>query len=307
MNVKGLTFVRDNARPIIIATWIGIIINTLLAIIKAVGGILSGSRALIADALHSTTDIIGSIVILFAVKIANKPPDEEHPYGHGKAENIASIIVALLLIVVGAEISISSIKMFFGDVPNAPGTIAIYILIASIIIKELLFYYKHWLGKKYNSAALVSEAWHHRSDSLSSLAALSGVGLAILGAYLEIDVLIYGDAIAGIIVSIIVIKVGYDLAKDSANVVLEQVLDKKDIVKYENTIKQVEGVIDINELLARTHGSYVVIDIKISVNPNITVKQGHDIASHAKSSLLQHHQEVEDVFVHINPASEYDH
>src|SRR5690625_3820044 len=99
-----MTFVREHTRPIIIATWVGIIINIFLAIIKAVGGIISGSRALIADALHSTTDIIGSVVILFAVKIANKPPDEEHPYGHGKAENIASIIVALLLIVVGVEI-----------------------------------------------------------------------------------------------------------------------------------------------------------------------------------------------------------
>lgn len=302
MNVKGLTLMRENTRPVIIATWVGIIVNILLAIIKAIGGILSGSRALIADALHSTTDIIGSVVILFAVKIANKPPDEEHPYGHGKAENIASIIVALLLIVVGAEISISSIKMFFGDIPKAPSTIAIYILVASILIKEMLFHYKYWLGKKYSSTALISEAWHHRSDSLSSLAALTGVGLAILGAYLQIDFLIYGDAIAGIVVSIIVIKVGYDLAKDSANVALEKVLDKEDIKKYEVTVKQVEGVVDINELLARTHGSYVVIDIKISVDSTITVQRGHDIAHKAKAALLHTHKEVEDVFVHVNPA-----
>src|SRR5690625_2308686 len=236
MNLKGLTLVRENTRPIIVATWVGIIVNIFLAIIKAIGGIVSGSRALIADALHSTTDIIGSVVILFAVKIANKPPDEEHPYGHGKAENIASIIVALLLIVVGVEISISSIKVFFGDIPKAPGQLAIYILVAAIIIKEILFYYKYFLGKKYNSVALISEAWHHRSDSLSSFAALVGVGLAILGEYLQIEFLIYGDAIAGIIVSIIVIKVGYNLAKDSANVVLEQVLDKEDIKKYEEKI-----------------------------------------------------------------------
>ena len=296
-----MTFVREHTRPIIIATWVGIIINIFLAIIKAVGGIISGSRALIADALHSTTDIIGSVVILFAVKIANKPPDEEHPYGHGKAENIASIIVALLLIVVGVEISISSIKVFFGDIPQAPGTIAIYILVAAILIKEGLFYYKYYLGKKYNSVALISEAWHHRSDSLSSLAALAGVGLAILGEYLQVDVLIYGDAIAGIIVSVIVIKVGYNLAKDSANVVLEQVLDKEDIINYEETVLQVEGVIEINELLARTHGSYIIIDIKISVDPDISVKKGHDIAHVTKNTLIKKHREVEDVLVHVNP------
>src|SRR5690606_34124127 len=105
---------RENSRSIIIATWIGIIVNLLLTVIKAIGGILAGSRALVADALHSASDVVSSIVVLFAVKIANKPPDEEHPYGHGKAEGVASIIVALLLIVVGVEISISSVKVFFG-------------------------------------------------------------------------------------------------------------------------------------------------------------------------------------------------
>lgn len=299
--MKGLTYLKDSTRPIIVATWVGIIINTLLAIVKAIGGILSGSRALIADALHSTTDIVGSVVILFAVKIANKPPDEEHPYGHGKAENIASIIVALLLIVVGIEISLSSIKVFFGDIPQAPGQIAIYILIGAIVVKELLFYYKLILGRKYNSTALISEAWHHRSDSLSSLAALVGVGLAMVGEYFQITGLIYGDAIAGIIVSVIVIKVGYDLAKDSANVVLEQVLDQEAIQKYIETVHSIDGVIEINELLARTHGRYIIIDIKLSVDPNISVKAGHDIAHLTKSALIEQHKEVEDVLVHINP------
>lgn len=292
---------KQNTRPIVVATWVGIIVNTLLAIIKAIGGLLSGSRALMADALHSTTDIVGSVVILFAVKIANKPPDEEHPYGHGKAENIASIIVALLLMVVGVEISISSIKVFFGDIPPAPGKIALFFLITAIVIKEILFYYKLILGKKYNSAALISEAWHHRSDSLSSLAALIGVGLAMVGQALGIHWLIYGDAVAGIIVSIIVIKVGYDLAKDSANIVLEQVLDEEEVAKYKETVGEIEGVIEINELLARMHGRYIVIDIKLSVDPNITVKEGHDIAHYVKATLIDNHQEIEDVLVHINP------
>src|SRR5699024_7208808 len=113
-----MILLKETARVIVVATWVGIIVNTLLAILKAVGGLLSGSRALLADALHSASDIVGSIVILFAVKIASKPPDEEHPYGHGKAENIASFIIALLLIIVGIEISIGSIKVFFGETPS---------------------------------------------------------------------------------------------------------------------------------------------------------------------------------------------
>lgn len=292
---------RESSRSIIVATWVGIIVNLLLTLIKAIGGILGGSRALIADALHSASDVVGSIVVLFAVKIANKPPDEEHPYGHGKAEGVASIIVALLLIVVGVEISISSIKVFFGETPEAPGIIALIILVISILIKEVLFYYKLWLGKKYNSTVLITEAWHHRSDSLSSFAALLGIGLAIIGEKFAIGFLVYGDAIAGLIVSLIVIKVGYDLIKTSSNVMLEKVLGRDEVRVYEETVLSVEGVKRIDQLLARTHGSYVIVDIKVSVDQNITVKEGHDIATEVKQSLILKHEEVEDVLVHINP------
>lgn len=292
---------RANTRSIIIATWVGIIINTLLTLLKGIGGFISGSRALLADALHSASDIVGSVVILFAVKIANKPPDEEHPYGHGKAENVASIIVALLLIVVGIEISMTSIKSFFGEHPKAPSIIALIIIIISILIKEALFHYKYYLGKKYRSSALISEAWHHRSDSLSSFAALLGIGAAMLGAYYNISWLLYGDAIASIIVSIIVIKVGYSLAKESSLIMMEKVLSNKETQNYKATVKDVNGVLSIDQMHARTHGSYVIIDIKISVNPYITVKEGHDIAKAVKDTLLKKHTDIEDVLVHVNP------
>lgn len=292
---------RKNTRSIIIATWIGIIVNLLLTILKTIGGILSGSRALLADALHSASDIVGSIVILFAVKVAVKPPDEEHPYGHGKAENVGSIIIALLLIVVGAEISISSVKVFLGEIPTAPGSLALIIIIISIVIKEILFYYKLFLGKKYKSTALISEAWHHRSDSLSSLAALAGVGLALIGEKTGWSLLIYGDAFAGIIVSLIVVKVGYSLAQESFGVMMEKVLDKNESKVYVHTVLAVDGVKRIDQILARTHGSYVIIDLKISVDPEITVKEGHDIAAHVKDRLLQQHRDIEDVLVHVNP------
>lgn len=299
-----MIYLRTNTRQIIIATWIGIIVNTLLTIMKGIGGVLSGSRALLADALHSASDIAGSIVVLFGVKIANKPPDEEHPYGHGKAENVASIIVALLLIAVGIEISISSIKVFFGEIPVAPGKLALIIIIISILIKEALFHYKYYLGKKYHSTALISEAWHHRSDSLSSFAALLGIGAAIVGEYFGLAFLVYGDAVAGIVVSIIVIKVGYDLAKESSLVMMEKVLDKEETQTYKQTVDAIESVMRIDQMHVRTHGSYVIIDIKISVDPNITVKSGHDIARNVKKTLLGEHSDIEDVLVHVNP---YDH
>lgn len=292
---------KDHTNKIYQATWIGIFANLFLTIIKGLGGFLSGSKALIADALHSASDIVSSVVILFAVRISNKPPDKEHPYGHGKAENIASIIVALLLIVVGIEISISSIKILFGQNPLAPTQVALYIIIFSIILKEILFQYKMRLGKKYKSTALISDAWHHRSDSLSSLAALIGVGGAILGEKLELPLLIYGDAVAGVVVSIIVIKVGYDLAKESSLVVLEKVLSDEDISKYRKTLLSIEGINHIDELLARTHGSYVIIDLKISVDSKLNVREGHNIGKSAKKALMNTHPEVSNVLVHINP------
>lgn len=292
---------KDHTNKIYQATWIGIFANLFLAIIKGLGGFLSGSKALIADALHSASDIVSSVVILFAVRISNKPPDKEHPYGHGKAENIASIIVSLLLIVVGIEISISSIKVLFGQNPLAPTQLALFIIVFSIILKEILFQYKMRLGKKYKSTALISDAWHHRSDSLSSLAVLIGVGAAILGEKFELPLLIYGDSIAGIVVSIIVIKVGYDLAKEASLVILEKVLSDEDISKYHKTLLSIKGINHIDELLARTHGSYVIIDLKISVNPHLTVQKGHDIGKTAKKKLMKKHPEVDNVFVHINP------
>ena len=283
------------------ATWVGIIVNTLLAILKGIGGVLSGSKALLADALHSASDIVGSIVILFAVKMAVKPPDEEHPYGHGKAENVGSIIIALLLIVVGIEISISSAKVFFGELPTAPGKLALIIIIISILVKEALFYYKLYLGKKHSSTALISEAWHNRSDSLSSLAALIGVGAAMLGEFLGWSFLVYSDAVAGIVVSIIVIKIGYQLAKESFVIMMEKVLNDEETQEYQKTVHAIDGVLRIYQMHARTHGSYVIIDIKVSVDPDISVKQGHDIAKEVKQKLIENHQDIEDVLVHINP------
>lgn len=292
---------KENTKQIYRATWIGIFANLFLAIIKGLGGSISGSKALIADALHSASDIVSSVVILFAVRISHKPPDKEHPYGHGKAENIASIIVALLLVVVGIEISISSSKIFFGEMPVAPTNLALVIIVISIVLKEILFQYKIRLGRKYNSTALISDAWHHRSDSLSSIAVLIGVGAAILGEKFNLPMLVYGDAIAGIIVSIIVIKVGYDLAKESSIVILEKVLNDKDIKKYQETVLSIKGINHVDELLARTHGSYVIIDLKISVDSKLNVGEGHDIGKSAKSTLMKIHPEVSDVFVHINP------
>lgn len=289
------------ARAVVVATWIGIIVNTLLAIMKGIGGVLSGSKALIADALHSASDIVGSVVILLAVKVAHRPPDKEHPYGHGKAENIASLIVAILLILVGAEVSYSSVQIFFGERPVPPSKLALIIIIISIAIKEALFHYKYRLGKKHHSTALITEAWHHRSDSLSSLAALVGIGAAMLGAYLDIPFLVYGDALSGLAVSLIVVKVGYTLAKESSLIIMEKVLDDEESAPYIKAACSIEGVRRVDMIHARTHGSYIVIDLKLGIDPEINIEKGHNIGKKVKQHLMKEYPEIEDVLVHLNP------
>lgn len=287
-----------------LATWIGIVINGLLAVMKGVVGWLSGSRALIADAAHSASDVAGSIAVLAGLRTAKKPPDEDHPYGHGKAENVATIIVAILLVVVGIEIATASTKVFFGEMPVAPKGIALVAIIVSIVVKELLFQYKYRLAKKINSSALLAEAWHHRSDAISSVAAFVGVLGAILGQRFNYPILVYLDPLAGLLVSLIVIKIGFSLAKESSSVMMEQVLDAEQTKPFLETVTSVEGVMRVDELLARTHGHYLVIDIRVGVDPDITVEDGHLISKQVKKALLANHSDIQKVFVHINPYDE---
>lgn len=299
-SLKGAN-AQPATRQIVFATWVGIIANVLLTLAKAVVGFLSHSQALIADAAHSASDVAGSVVALFAVQVAKSPPDEDHPYGHGKAEHVASIIVGLLLILVGGQIAISSIRISLGGPPPAPGVGALPIIIVSIVLKEILFHYKMRLGRRYNSAVLKAEAWHHRSDAFSSLAALAGVGAALVGEQTGLAWLLYGDAAAGILVSAVIVRIGIQLARQSSSIVMEQVLDAAEVQKYADTVLDVDGVVAIDQLHARPHGRYVVIDIKISVDAYITVEAGHRIAKRVKEMLCDVHPEVEDVLVHVNP------
>lgn len=283
------------------AAWVGIIGNIVLALIKGIVGWLAGSRALVADAVHSASDVVGSVAVLIGVRAAKLPPDKDHPYGHGKAESIAAIIVAVLLFFVGFEIAISAIQSFNEPI-DVPGVIAIYAVIFSIIVKELMFRYKFNLGKKYRSEALVTDAWHHRSDVFSSFAALIGIGASIIGGHIGIGWLVYADPLAGLFVSILILKMAWSLGKQSIHNAMDHVLHDEDTEEMRQAAKEVEGVLCIDEFLAREHGHYVIIDIKIGVNPHITVEEGHAIGKKVKQKLIQV-EHVQDVRVHINPYS----
>ncbi|MBO8177553.1 MAG: cation transporter [Bacillus sp. (in: Bacteria)] len=281
------------------AAMIGVIGNIVLAVLKWLAGWYGNSKALMADAIHSASDVAGSLAVWIGLKAAKQPPDEDHPYGHGKAESIAAIIVAVLLFLVGIEIGISSIELFFHPL-EAPTTIAIVVVIVSILVKEGMFQYKYRLGKMLNSDALIVNAYEHRSDVLSSLAALIGISLSMLGGYFHIEWLVYADPVAGVVVAIFIMKMAWKLGYDSIHNTMDHVLHEEEAMELRRIAASVPEVKKVDELHAREHGHYVIIDLKISVDPNMTVEEGHRVGKKVKKELLKV-PHVHDVLVHINP------
>ncbi|MCM3401541.1 cation diffusion facilitator family transporter [Cytobacillus oceanisediminis] len=293
---------NDRFKKAEFAAIIGIVGNIILAAIKWGIGIYSGSKALVADAVHSASDVAGSFAVYLGLRAAKQPPDKDHPYGHGKAEMIAAIIVAVLLFLVGIEIGKSSFESFFSPI-EPPKAIAIAAVLVSIIVKEAMFRYKYNLGKKLNSDALIVNAYEHRSDVYSSIAALIGIGCAIIGGRMGIEWLEYADPVAGLIVSLMILQMAWRLGKESIHSTLDHVLHEEDTLEMRKTAESVDLVKRIDELHAREHGHYVIVDIKISVDPNMTVEDGHRVGKEVKRKLLGL-ENVQNVFVHINPYSE---
>ncbi len=284
------------------ATIIGIVVNVILTIIKGIGGIMGNSRALVADAVHSASDVVSSIAVYIGVRAAQKPPDREHPYGHGKSENVATLIVAILLVVVGFEIMYNSISSIWTDTTNEVTSMAVlYIIIFSLVIKEVLFQYKFRLGSRINSPALIADAWHHRSDAISSAVALIGVGLTLIGSRYDIQYLEFFDPLAGAVIAVIIMYMGFQLAREAVSMTLEVVLNEKETAGLMETAMSVDKVVRVDALSARSHGSYVIVDIKISVDAFITVEEGHRIGRNVKQRLISEHEIVRDVNVHVNP------
>ncbi|WP_246940736.1 cation diffusion facilitator family transporter [Bacillus pinisoli] len=293
---------KDRFKEAEFAAMVGVVGNIVLALLKGIVGVTSNSRALVADAVHSASDIAGSFAVYIGLRAAKQPPDEDHPYGHGKAESIAAIIVAVLLFLVGIEIGKSSIEAFFHEI-EAPKMPAIYAVVFSIIVKEWMFRYKYNLGKRINSDAIIVNAYEHRSDVFSSIAALIGIAGAIIGDYLGLEWLVYADPVAGLVVALMILRIAWKLGSESIHNTLDHVLHDEDTEDLREIVLTVDGVKKIDGLLAREHGHYVIVDLKISVDPYITVEEGHRIGKNVKEQLIQH-AHVQDVFIHVNPYNE---
>lgn len=295
---------NDREKKIYKVTLTGSVVNAMLILLKFVAGFVGKSSAMVADAVHSLSDFISDVVVLVFVKIAGKPKDESHDYGHGKFETLATMIIGVLLFVVGIGLLISGIESVIhslkGGELERPTMLALIIAIFSIVSKEWLYRYTVQKGKKLDSQAVMANAWHHRSDAISSLGTLVGIaGAMFLGTKWRIL-----DPIAAIVVSFFIIKSGYDIVKPCISELLEASLpaDKeKDIV---DLVMGVPGIKLVHNLRTRRIGNGIAVDMHAKMDGNISLSEAHDKATAAEKAIRNKFGENSLINIHMEPYRE---
>lgn len=272
--------------------------NIVLSVFKLLAGIFSNSNAMICDAIHSASDVFSTIVVIIGVKFASKAPDKEHPYGHERLECVAAILLAMVLFITGLEIGVKAfqdiIQGNYGKL-ETPGKLALIAAIVSIITKEIMYWYTRYHAKKIDSSALMADAWHHRSDALSSIGALIGIGGSMLGAPIM-------DAIASLGIFIFIVKVAFDIFKDAMEKMIDHCCDEDMEKEMYDYIMNHEQVLGIDLLQTRIFGNKIYVDLEIQVNAAYTLLEAHNIAEEVHVNIEQNFPKVKHIMVHVNPA-----
>lgn len=283
-------------REVTHAALLGLAVNLLLGVVKLVGGILGHSFALIADAVNSIGDVVTTLVVLFALRVAQRPPDAEHPYGHSRAEGIAASNVAILMIVSALLVGWEAIQRL-SNVNLAPPVWTLWIAGANVIIKEGLYRYKFKIGRRLGSASIIANAWDHRSDALSALAVLIGLATVRIGGAR----FMWADEAASLVVVAAIVWTGVQLFRSSASELMDVQADSKYVNRIRATALLVKGVEDVETLWVRKSGLEYFADIHIQVDPSLTVAEGHRIGHRVKDHLLEEYVSLRDVLVHLEP------
>lgn len=275
---------------------ISIIANVVLAAFKLVAGILAHSSAMLSDAIHSASDVFSTFVVMIGIKIASKEPDEEHPYGHERMECVAAIILATILCITGLGIGKNALEFITGNSSevSVPGMLALIAASVSIIVKEAMFWYTRHYAKKIDSGALMADAWHHRSDALSSIGAFIGIIFARMGYVMM-------DSIACLVICVFIVKAAYDIFKDA----IDKMVDKSCSLEVEAEIRtivmSVDGVKGIDSLSTRLFGNKMYVDIEIRADGEKTLNETHEIAEAVHDSIEAQFEKVKHIMVHVNP------
>lgn len=279
---------------------VSIIGNLILSLLKLLAGIIASSGAMISDAVHSASDVFSSIVVIIGVRISAKDSDKEHPYGHERLECVAAIVLATILAVTGIGIGYVAVrKIVHGNYSELeiPGMLALIAAAVSIVVKEGMYWYTRWYAKKLDSAAIMADAWHHRSDALSSIGALVGIA----GARLGFPVM---EPIASVIICIFICKAAFDIFKDAT----DKMVDKSCDEALENEMREIvlnqEGVLGIDLLQTRMFGNKIYVDIEIAADGEKTLNETHDIAERVHDRLEETYPKIKHIMVHVNPLEE---
>ena len=276
------------------STWVSVAVNLLLTVTQIVAGILSRSQGLVADGIHSLSDLVADFVVLLASHHSKKDADEEHPYGHQRFETAASLALGALLLAVGAGMLWSAVRKI-----NAPETVqevhvtALWVALGALLAKEMLFRYMLSVAKRVKSGMLVANAWHARSDAASSLV----VGLGIVGNLAGYAIL---DPIAALVVGLMVARMGWGFGWDALHDLMDRSVDEQEVEAIRRTLVETPGVSEVHDVRTRKMGDMIVVDAHIEVDASITVEEGHDIAVRARQRVLQRHR-VLNLMTHVDP------
>lgn len=277
-----------------VCTIIGLVVNGVLTVFKFLAGIFGHSQAMLADAIHSLSDGFATAITYIALKLAKKPEDREHPYGHENIEIIVSWLVAVLLLLTGIYLGYSAIHTCYHGNYVVPTKIAVVAAVASIVLKELLYKYTIFIGNALNSPALKANAYDHRSDAFSSIGALLGIAGAMYGWR-------FLDPLAGLVISGFIIKMGLDILKESSKIIMDEMPSEEMVAEIKDFISKYSGIKGCSNLRIHPVGRNYIIDVSVNVDKNITVRQGHLIATNLKEALLKEKPNLKDIIVHIEP------
>ena len=277
-------------------TLVGVLVNTFLIVLKLVTGIFGSSQALIADAVHSFSDLFTDVVVLVGLKISHKPPDKTHHFGHARIETLASTIVGMTLIVTALYIGIKASLTIYRHTEYHPTTLALFGAGVSIVLKEVLYHYTIRTGRRIKSQLIVANAWHHRSDALSSIAVFIGVAGTQINPSWHIL-----DSFAALLVSFFIVKVGLEILRNAMREFTDTAPKPEIIGKIQQCALSVNGVLDTHDLRVRTSGGLYQMEIHIVVDGQLTVLEGHKIAKAVEGCLYEDVGNFSSITIHVDP------
>ncbi len=277
---------------------VSIVANCILTVFKLLAGVIAHSGAMISDAIHSASDVFSTVVVIIGIRISRRASDKDHPYGHERLECVAAIVLATILAFTGLGIGYAAVrKIAGGDYAHlaAPGRLALVAAVVSILVKEAMYQYTRICAKRIDSSALMADAWHHRSDALSSVGALIGIG----GARLGFPIL---DPVASVVICVFIEKAAYDIFMDAVDKMVDKACDEETEKELTQCALEQEGVLGVDLLHTRVFGNKIYVDIEICADGDETLRQAHAVAERVHNSIEKNFPRVKHIMVHVNPA-----